>query len=251
MFFSLCPFVRAGIEGVSPSGSPGRDDFSSSSAPSSPSIVPPVDATSDGAASVSSLWSLVTPVASFELAPGLAPLLVDPSVDPPAPAPLARPRPARDVAPVVSVGPSILRRWVDPGAVEPVLRFGPAVFVAAQDLLAALLGEAHPLHCSEDTAHCVVSRLLGLGFAMQRIQSHLTEPQRRLLVELLAACGQTCLVVGPTRVQEEIHRALVAAHFLCADYPAMTPPGLVDRLPFRLPADGSAPSLKRHFVRSD
>ena len=149
------------------------------------------------------------------------------------------------------MGPSSPQRWVDPCAVEPVLRFGPAVFVASQDLLSGLMEESYSLHRRDGTAHRVVSWLLEFGLTVQRIQSHLTDSQRQHLANLLAAGGQACLLVGQTLIQEEIYRALVAAHFLCADFPALTPPGLVNRISFRLIADGSPPSLKRRNVRSD
>ena len=217
----------------------------------------------DGADSLSpdsdtSAWSWVTPVttcvprrASYtRRTSAIGP--IPPSVTASAAPVVSSEAPPRyGVAPIAAVGPLVANQWVDPAAVTPVLRFGPAVLVAAQDLLYAVMEEYRPLHRRDSTAHCVVSWLVGLGLSVQQAQFHLTKCHRRQLLELLTACGMSSVVLGQSRILEQVCRALVAANFLCADYPALVPPGLRGRLPFRLPANGGAPSLKRRRGWSD
>ena len=169
--------------------------------------------------------------------PDLAPDLAPHELAPPLPFPVVQ-----VTAPVALVGAPVL--------VQPALRSGPAVLVAAQDLWDTLM-EEFPLYRRDGTAHVIVTWLLGLGLASQRAWSFLTTDQRQHHRDMLTACGLTCVVTGPVHIQGHIVRALVAAHFLCADCPIMVPSGLAGRIPFRSPLDGRVPALKRRGVWVD
>ena len=155
--------------------------------------------------------------------------------------------PAPSVIPVPRAPPlstPVYRPWVDPGAVRPILRFGPALWVAARDLLAELVTEGLPLHRCIDALHSVVSRLMELAVGVQLNRTSLSDSDCRHFQDLMSAIAQTC-VASPPMVREQATRALVSGHFLCASYPRLIPGGLRRRLPFFPPEDGSTPSLKR------